>query len=167
MVAYRRFYQAGGCYFLTLTLANRHSTLLTTCISEFKLALRYALERYPCHLQAIVVLPEHLHMLLQLPQGQLYYPKFVQSFKSRFSFLLHQGGSLNHKIWQDRYWEHCIRGEADWLQHLEYIHRNPVKHHQVSQVKNWPYSSFHRYVAEGWLDENWLGDDPSDGLFGE
>jgi putative transposase len=60
-------------------------------------------------------------------------------------------------IWQRRYWEHAIRDDADLERHVDYIHFNPVKHGHVSQVCDWPYSSFHRYVARGVLPRDWGG----------
>ena len=58
-------------------------------------------------------------------------------------------------VWQRRYWEHCIRDERDYLNHLDYIHYNPVKHGYVQSAKDWPYSSFHRWVERGMYPENW------------
>jgi putative transposase len=61
-------------------------------------------------------------------------------------------------LWQRRYWEHTIRDERDYERHVDYIHFNPVKHGLVARVRDWPYSSFHRYVREGILPEDWAGD---------
>ena len=71
-------------------------------------------------------------------------------------------------IWQRRYWEHAIRNDADFERHVDYIHYNPVKHGLVTRVADWPFSSFHRYVAQGILPGDWAGD-ASDlsGRFGE
>jgi putative transposase len=60
-------------------------------------------------------------------------------------------------IWQRRYWEHAIRDDADLERHVDYIHFNPVKHGHVSQVCDWPHSSFHRYVTRGVLPRDWGG----------
>lgn len=60
-------------------------------------------------------------------------------------------------LWQRRYWEHTIRDEADLVAHVNYIHFNPVKHGYVSQVKDWPFSSFHQFVRDGLLPEDWGG----------
>jgi len=69
-------------------------------------------------------------------------------------------------IWQRRYWEHQIRDDVDMQRHVDYIHHNPVKHGLASQVKDWPYSTFHKHVAQGMVDENWGGYDEK-GVFGE
>jgi putative transposase len=58
-------------------------------------------------------------------------------------------------LWQRRFWEHLIRDETDYRQHIDYIHWNPVKHGWVTSVKDWPHSSFHSYVARGIYPENW------------
>jgi putative transposase len=57
-----------------------------------------------------------------------------------------------------RYWEHRIRDDADFERDVDYVHFNPVKHGLVSQVSDWPFSSFHRYVREGALSADWGGD---------
>ncbi|MFM2477889.1 REP-associated tyrosine transposase [Celerinatantimonas sp. MCCC 1A17872] len=167
MVNYRRVFIPGGCYFFTLTLKDRRLKLLTEQIDLLRDAFHYALARYPCHIQAISVMPDHIHLLVQLPNDTTYFPKLIQSIKSRFSLLIHQHVGKNHKsIWQSRYWEHCIRDERDWLMHINYIHRNPYKHHLVKFVKDWPYSSFHQYVQRGILTDSWQGEE-LDGYFGE
>jgi len=73
-----------------------------------------------------------------------------------------------HALWQRRFWEHTIRDESDFERHVDYIHFNPVKHGLVVRVRDWPYSSFHRYVRRGVLPEDWGGDFGQDrGKFGE
>jgi len=58
-------------------------------------------------------------------------------------------------VWQRRFWEHTIRGEADFEQHLNYIHYNPVKHGLVSCPHLWEYSSFHRWGQKGMFINDW------------
>lgn len=58
-------------------------------------------------------------------------------------------------IWQRRFWEHTIWNDEDLAKHVDYIHFNPVKHGLVKQVKDWRWSSFHRYVREGFYDLDW------------
>jgi len=61
-------------------------------------------------------------------------------------------------IWQRRYWEHAIRDDADFERHVDYIHFNPVRHGLVARVRDWSFSSFHRYVKQGRLPLDWGGD---------
>jgi putative transposase len=72
------------------------------------------------------------------------------------------------EIWQRRYWEHAIRDDLDHERHVNYIHYNPVKHGLVTRIADWPFSSFHRYVAQGALPLDWAGDARElSGRFGE
>jgi putative transposase len=58
-------------------------------------------------------------------------------------------------VWQRRFYEHTIRDEFDFRQHLDYLHFNPVKHCLVKCVHQWEYSSFHRGVRRGEYDLGW------------
>lgn len=58
-------------------------------------------------------------------------------------------------IWQRRFWKHHIKDEKDFMNHVEYIHYNPVNHGLVQSPKDWEYSSFSRYVKAGIYDLNW------------
>jgi putative transposase len=79
-----------------------------------------------------------------------------------------RGGKAERGIWQRRYWEHTLRDERDFERHVDYIHFNPVKHGHVSQVKDWPHSSFHRMVRLGIYPPDWAGNAADDGRgFGE
>ena len=72
--------------------------------------------------------------------------------------LLGSNSKIKHRekgIWQRRYWEHQIKDEQDLQRHIDYIHYNPVKHGLVAQVKDWPYSTFHRYVQRNIYPEHW------------
>jgi putative transposase len=62
-----------------------------------------------------------------------------------------------YRLWQRRYWEHTIRNDTDLSRHIDYVHFNPVKHGLVEQVRDWRFSSFHRYVRAGLLPADWAG----------
>ena len=108
-------------------------------------------------------LPDHLHCVWRLPEGDTNYPTRWRLIKSRFSRAIpaneHVSPSRWKKsergLWQRRYWEHLIRDELDLHLHLDYIHFNPVKHGLVSQVRDWPHSSFHRFVDAGHYEVDW------------
>lgn len=163
MVNYRRARIEGACYFLTLTLQDRTQDWLVLHSDELRAALRRVMYEQPFQLPAAVVLPDHLHLLMQLP-GDTDYSSRVRRFKSFFVRALRDKGfpvTLNEKgeanVWQRRFWEHVIRDEADFVAHVDYIHANPLKHGLVSRVCDWPLSSFHRYVARGLLPVDWCG----------
>ncbi len=67
-------------------------------------------------------------------------------------------------IWQRHYWEHLIQDERDYRHHMNYVHINPLKHGHVTRVADWPYSTFHRYVASGIYPPDWCGS--VDGVLG-
>ncbi len=58
-------------------------------------------------------------------------------------------------IWQRRFWEHRLRDEKDFNQHIDYIHYNPVKHGVVSRPVDWQYSSIHRYIRNKIISPDW------------
>lgn len=166
MTNYRRSNIAGASYFFTVNLADRTQTLLTEHIGLLRSAFEYTRERHPFVVDAIVVLPEHIHAIWTLPAEDSDFALRWRLIKTVFSRGLphgeHPSNSRQRKgergIWQRRYWEHLIRDEADFSRHVDYIHINPVKHGLVSRVAEWPYSSFHRYVQAGILPQDWVGD---------
>ena len=163
MTSYARAYIPGGCYFFTVALADRRSRLLVERIEALRSAFSYAKRRFPFEVQAIVVLPEHLHALWRLPDGDSDFSTRWMLLKGHFSRSLpateERSASRVHKrergVWQRRYWEHVIRDATDLERHLDYIHYNPVKHGHAASPAAWPYSSFRRFVVRGWYDADW------------
>ncbi|MGN2248261.1 transposase [Frateuria sp. GZRR35] len=155
MSNYLRVLQPGGTFFFTLALADRDSALLTRHIASLRAALSLARDARPFRLDAMVVLPEHLHLLCTLPATDTDYATRIAHFKACFSRYLPDRSDRAWRrrrergVWQRRYWEHTIRDERDHQNHIDYIHYNPVKHGHVSQVRDWPWSTFHRFVAQG------------------
>ena len=173
MVGYRRNRVAGGTYFFTVVLHDRASGLLTTHIDLLRKSLRETIYRHPTRIEAMVILPDHLHCIWTLPPNDDDYPARWKMCKSRFSQKLHQTGATpppnaqgEYPIWQRRYWERTIRDDSDLRRCIDYIHFNPVKHGHAQQVAGWPYSSFHRFVRAGLLPADW-GGGSSDGCYGE
>jgi putative transposase len=165
MVNYRRNFSPGGSFFFTVTLADRRSKLLVDHVELLRDALRVARQERPFVIDAVVILPDHLHAIFMLPPGDSDFSGRWRRIKGHFSSALLEtsmelkrrpNGSL--ALWQRRFWEHTIRDENDFARHVDYIHFNPVKHGLVQRVRDWPYSSFHRYVNEGILPDDWAGD---------
>ncbi len=175
MVRYRRNFIPGGCYFFTVTLADRQSSALVDNIAALRAAFRAARRERPFAIDAIVILPDHLHAIFALPPGDCDFRGRWRRIKGHFSTHLVTQGRAQRRyadgrpaVWQRRFWEHTIRDEDDFARHVDYIHFNPVKHGYVGRVRDWPYSSFHRYVREGLLPADWAGDADEGGLgYGE
>lgn len=175
MTNYRRSNITGVSYFFTANLADRTQALLTEHIGLLRSTVEYTRERHPFIVDAIVVLPEHIHAIWTLPAGGSDFALRWRLIKTVFSRGLphgeHRSDSRQRKgergIWQRRYWEHLIRDEADFSRHVDYIHINPVKHGLVKRVADWPHSSFHRYVQAGILTEDWAGEVSGELEYGE
>ena len=176
MTTYRRNFIPGGSFFFTVNLADRRSHLLTDRIDLLRAAFRYARTRHPFTIEAIVVLPDHLHAIWTLPPGDADFANRWRLIKTEFS----RGIEANERrsrsrttkgergLWQRRYWEHTLRDEDDLERHCNYIHFNPLKHGYVSKISAWPYSSFQRYVRLGIYPLDWATAGETEGaVFGE
>lgn len=165
MANYKRIFQQGHPYFITIVTHYRNPILIDN-IDLLRESFRQAKLRYTFSIEAIVILPDHLHMII-LPSDAYQYPMIIKQLKVYFSrhcppqYYQHiqQSASRSQKgykpIWQKRYYEHTLRDEQDYRTHFDYIHYNPVKHQLVRRTKDWQYSSFHNYIKKGWYDENW------------
>ena len=166
MRTYLRNRVQGGTYFFTVNLAERKgNTLLIDRIDALRHAVRATRATRPFEIIAMVVLPEHLHAVWRLPEGDDDYSTRWRLLKGRFTHAVcgHERRSasrirkLERGIWQRRYWEHTIRNEHDLRTHIDYTHCNPVKHGLCDTPASWPHSTFHRYARKGWLPVDWAG----------
>jgi putative transposase len=170
LTQYRRAKTPGATYFFTVVTHNRCQIFARReNVELLREAFRYVLRQHPLKIDAMVVLPEHLHCLWTLPQGDADFStrwRLIKSWFSRHCHLESRGklsASRQQKgekaVWQRRFWEHQIRDDQDFLTHVEYIHYNPVHHGLVNAPRDWEYSSFHRYVRDGIYDAMWGASD--------
>jgi putative transposase len=174
MPDYRRNRIPGATYFFTVNLRDRRSDLLVTHIDALRAAVREARGRLPFHIDAWVVLPDHMHALWTLPEGDSDFPERWRRIKAAFTRALPEPDRSPLKlrngergVWQRGYWEHTIRDGRDYAAHMDYIHFNPVKHGYVKGPDEWPFSSFRRCVAAGLYPAAWLGGGPEPADTGE
>ncbi len=165
MVHYRRNFTQGGTYFFTVALADRRAATLVDHAPALREAFRVTRRDRPFAIDAIVVLPEHLHVVMTLPPDDADFSGRWRRIKSWFTREVVRSGKAisrdrrgEYVLWQRRFWEHTVRDEADFARHVDYIHFNPVKHGLVPRVSGWPHSSFHKYVRDGILPQDWGGD---------
>jgi len=165
---YRRARIAGGTYFFTVVTYHRQKIL---CVPEnvnvLREAFREVMKQHFFAIDAFVLLPDHLHCIWTLPKDDADYSTRWRLVKSCFSrkcdpkYQHAISASRKRKneraIWQRRFWEHTIRNDPDFDRHADYIHYNPVKHGLAARALDWPYSSFHRFVARGDYSKNWAG----------
>jgi putative transposase len=166
MPNYRRAWVPGGARFFTVNLLERRRRLLVEHVDCLRTTFRDVKRARPFEVLAIVVLPDHLHCVWRLPEGDADNADRWARIKSGFSRRMpvderRSGVRIARRergIWQRRFWEHVIVDEADLQAHVDYVHINPVKHGHVERAIDWPYSSLHRYVATGELSADWACD---------
>ena len=140
-------------------------------------AFRTVRSEHPFSIVAIVLLPDHLHTICELPPSDVDYSTRWKQIKTTFTkeWLRCRGPATRRSasrrkrgeqgVWQRRFFEHTCRDESDVKRCLDYVHVNPLKHKLVERVRNWPWSSFFRYVRLGeysadWGNANlWYGDE--------
>lgn len=159
MPNYLRYYVENSMVFITVVTYNRQPILIDN-INLLRQSLKDS--RYNFNIIAGVVLPEHFHILIK-PENIKELPKIIFSIKYRFSrniggigippYELKRKGE--RKIWQSRYYDHIIRNEKDLEKHIDYIHYNPIKHGFVTKAIDYPYSSFEKFVSQGYYDKDW------------
>lgn len=168
MSRYRRANATGSSYFFTVVTYRRQPIL---CDEAIRNALRASIEMVrvarPFIIDAWVLLPDHLHCVWTLPDGDADFSTRWMIIKRAVSLACGEeyrradwvtASKLKHRestIWQRRFWEHQIRDENDFARHLDYIHFNPVKHGHVQRAVDWPHSTFHRYVRDGIYAHDW------------
>lgn len=170
MPEYRRIKKAGGTYFFTVVTYGRRPILTNP---EVRQALRAGISKVrqsmPFSIDAWVLLPDHLHAIWTLPEHDSRYAArwaVIKSFVTkRCGNLFGSGENVKLSrsrrreggLWQRRFWEHAIRDDRDFHRHLDYLHWNPVKHGYVKAPTDWPYSTIHRFAAQGVYPPNWGG----------
>ena len=167
MPDYRRARVPGGTYFFTVNLLDRRQDTLVRHIDLLRAAVRETRGGKPFHIDAWVVLPDHLHCMWTLPPGDDDFSNRWKAIKIRFVHGLprterRSAVRISHGergIWQRRFWEHMIRDDVDYVRHMDYIHFNPVKHGHARVVSDWPHSTFHHCVRAGLYPRDWGGGD--------
>jgi putative transposase len=165
MSNYRRQRLPGGTYFFTVNLLERRGRLLVEHIGSLLEAFNVTRKFRPFEIIAIVILPDHLHCIWRLPEGDDDNATRWRHIKSTFSKQLPNAERISKSrekrsergIWQRRFWERAISDAQDLTNHINYVYINPLKHGYVTKVRDWPYSSFHRDVQRGVFPEDWAG----------
>ena len=191
MADYLRAWIPGGTYFFTHALQDRRARLLTDDVALLREAVARSKRERPFRIDAMVVLPDHLHAVWTLPAGDWDYSTRWAAIKAQFTMAVRGGQGCRPVdqdtlarerraglkpglraakrecgVWQRRFWEHVIRDERDLRAHIRYCWSNPVKHGLVARPADWPHSSIHRDIRLGRVDPGWSDAGP-EGAFGE
>ncbi len=182
MTDYRRIHMKGKTSFFTVVTYNRMPLFSNRpAVDTLRSSIRKTHQKYPFDLEAICILPDHLHCIWTLPEEDERSGLRWASIKSRFSRLFAQHQQMEKPAsesrakrresgyWQRRFWEHVIISEEDYIKHFDYIHYNPVKHGLTEKPGEWEWSTFRKYVQTGVYDEEWNPYSPlnTDDEFGE
>ena len=182
MPAFVRASQPGGTFFFTLvTYQRRHIFADASARAHLRRSILETRQRRPFDMPAVVLLPNHLHALWTLPEGDADFSTRWRKIKEGFTrawlrpsatavevsapsrgreaaVTADQQRQGRRGVWQPRYWEHQICDDRDFYRHVDYIHYNPVKHGVCRCPHAWRWSSFHRWAAEGDYDAKWCCD---------
>ncbi len=158
---------AGSTVFSTVCLAHRNSDLLVREVERLRIAVRQTKQNHPFDILAWVTLPDHLHCVWRLPEGDLAVGQRWGRIKSRFTKSVRdadvdlvQDMKTNAErlfsgsqpvqgavpVWQKRFWQHHIRGAAEIEHHVQYCWNAPVRQGLVAQPQDWEFSSIHRDI---------------------
>jgi putative transposase len=168
MPRFKRARHAGGTFFFTL-VTHRRQRLFNdpNNIDSLRSAFRTVQRESPFQISAVVILPDHLHLIMTLPQGDDHYSSRIGRIKVQFTRALSvearqkmptSASRIRHReagVWQRRFWEHMIRDDDDFLRHVEYIHYSPVRHRLAKCPHDWQWSSFDHWVKRGTYARDW------------
>jgi putative transposase len=170
MSNYRRWMIPGETYFFTVVTFTRRKMLederAVTVLGD---AIRSVRRDAPFQTVAMVVLPDHLHCIWNLPRGDADFSTRRKRIKREFTIRYIEeigrdpdaGVSARRRargergVWQRRFWEHVVKDEDELESLCDYIHYNPVKHGHASSPSEWPWSTFGRFVAGGDYPPDW------------
>ena len=161
MPNYTRIFAQNHPYFITIKTEKRRPILIEN-ITLLRQAFAHSKQYFKYEIDSISIMPDHLHMILY-PEDASEYPNIIKSIKTYFSKNINQRFKTTQSqskkkelgIWQRRYYEHTIRNETELERYRNYIHYNPVKHRLVKCAKDWKFSSFGKFVKNGFYDVEW------------
>lgn len=175
MPNYIRDKTPGGTYFFTLVTYKRIPIFIDgKAVQLLKAAFSKVKSQYPFKISAIVVLPEHLHIIMEMNENDSDYSRRISKVKKEFGNEYLRYNAINpilsaslrarkeRGIWQRRFWEHKIKSLEDYKAHIDYIHYNPVKHKLAESIADWRWSSYFKYRARGFYTDDWGSKAPAD-----
>jgi putative transposase len=139
-----RYRQTGNFHFITFSCFHRFPLLEAPGAREtVEAVLRQVRARHQARVYGYVLMPEHVHLLVNEPP-RILLAQFLKVVKQMTSRKLR---GPRGKFWQDRRYDSNVRGEKARSEVIRYIHRNPVKRLLVAKPEDWPWSSFRHYAS--------------------
>lgn len=171
MPEYRRVFSKGGTYFFTV-VNNQRMPLFAddSKIIYLEKCINIIMREYPFNIDAMVILPDHIHTIWTLPETDddfsVRWMLIKKRFSTQYSDIIRppitesRMKKREQGIWQRRFWEHLIHDNEDFNIHCDYIHYNPVKHGLVRSPGLWKHSSFNQFFEKGYYQANWGANEP-------
>jgi len=154
---FRRYYVPNALVFITTVVRDRQLLFGDSSNVESLLDTMRAVQAlHPFHLLAYVVLPEHLHLLMQTG-ASTNFSRVIHSIKRNYTLNYKRSRGISGPLllWQSRFWDHVIRDEDDLARHMDYIHYNPVKHGCAASPLDWKYSTYRFWLERGCYPKEW------------
>lgn len=153
----KRVYVADAIYFVTAVTKNRQPLFKNQVnLRLLRKTIREVKTLYPFEMRGYGFLPDHFHLLFH-SEAETAVTKILHSIKRNFTINYKKALCISESIslWQKRFWDHVIRDDHDYLNHLHYIHYNPVKHGLVTKPEDYPHTSYREYLKRGWYEIGW------------
>jgi putative transposase len=168
---FRRYYIPGSAVFITQVVQGREPVFRDPeNVSLLREILHNVKQLHAFSMLGYVFLPDHFHVVIQ-PNGESNFSDIMRSLKPNFTKeykkLIGLLPSQSMKFWQKRFWDHVIRDDRDFENHLHYIHFNPVKHGYVTDPRDWKDSSYIEWEKRGLYPAPFSWEEPNDIAWGE
>ncbi|MBI5331450.1 MAG: transposase [Betaproteobacteria bacterium] len=135
-----RFSEAQRAYFITCVLADRRSALFADLflVRQVVAEMRRLHEAGLVNSLAWVVMPDHIHWLLQL-ENQIELAGIMKSFKARSALAINRRLGRHGPLWQKAYHDHALRDGEDPYATARYIAANPLRAGLVQDIGDYPH----------------------------
>ncbi len=168
---FRRYYIPGRAVFITQVVQYRGPVFRDPkVVLLLRQTLNNVSDLHPFSILGYVFLPDHFHFIIQ-PTSESNFSDVMHSLKPNFTKefkkMIGLSPSQSAKFWQKRFWDHVIRDDRDFENHLHYIHYNPVKHGYVKDPRDWTDSSYIEWEEQGLYPAPFAWEEPKDIDWGE
>ena len=139
-------------YFITGAIYQRRCLLAAP---ELKDWVRHLIQKnfqaFGWELDEWVILDNHYHLIGMSRQGSDL-PKIIKAIHGASASTIRQKTHCELPVWWN-YWDYCPDGEDEYNTKLNYLLMNPIKHEYVSDLNDYPYSSFSSRLAKTGREE--------------